>query len=189
MAVNKERCSELKDSEIITLSLRDLDYFACLYERYEATLLRYIKRIAWIDEEEARDILQDSFIKIWRHLNDYDPHLKLSSWMYRIVHNETVSFLRKKQSYGKNRTTEIHDLRMDLAQEEDTTGEAEDRLVLTREVLEAMPGKYRDVLVLKFLEEKSYEEISDILRIPEGTVATRINRAKKAFMKIAENKK
>ena len=64
------------------------------------------------------------------------------------------------------------------------TLEEQDRHI--HEILDQLPLKYKEVLVLKFLESMSYEEISDILKIPEGTVATRINRAKKAFRKLTE---
>ena len=102
MTIKKETCKNLADSEIIEKSLIEIDYFACLYERYEPVLLRYIKKISSAREEEASDILQEAFIKIWKNLNNYDDSLKLSSWLYRIVHNETISFCRKKRSFGKN---------------------------------------------------------------------------------------
>ena len=139
--------------------------------------------------EEANDILQDAFIKMWKNLNNYDDSLKLSSWVYRIVHNETISFCRKKKSFGKNKTSNPQDLFLnDLSYDDDLEINMEMRFYLTHEVLETLPLKYREVLVLKFLETMSYDEISDVLKIPEGTVATRINRAKKMFKKIAKKK-
>jgi RNA polymerase sigma-70 factor (ECF subfamily) len=183
MHVTEQICQELSDLEIVRKSLRDVEYFACLYNRYEPKLLRYIKRISYSTREESEDILQEAFIKIWRNLHDFDQDLKLSSWIYRIVHNETVSFWRKKTSYGKNQKVAMPD---DLFDGEDHFfGEENAEDSNTRkihEVLQKLPIKYREVLVLKFLEMMSYEEISDVLKIPEGTVATRINRAKKAFI-------
>jgi len=186
MIITLESCKGLSDNEIVARSLENLDYFSCLYQRYEPELLRYIRRISGMDEEEARDILQESFIKIWRNLNEYDSGLKLSSWLYRIVHNETVSHLRKKRSYGKDKTTDAGLYRNILADDPETVRDREEKIVNTLEILDHLPGKYQEVLVLKFLEMKSYEEISDILRIPLGTVAIRINRAKKIIRDLAE---
>lgn len=188
MFISKETCKELTDSEIVRKAIEDIDYFSCLYQRYEAMLLRYIKRISAVSEEEAQDILQDSFIKIWRNLNAYDQHLKLSSWLYRIVHNEAVSYWRKSRAYHQNQTIRINKgLAESIPVEIDLDEEKEEgaKMMLTHQVLDLLPRKYKEVLVLKFFEKMSYEEISDVLKIPEGTVATRINRAKKAFQKMA----
>ena len=187
MLIKKEICNKLGDEEIIEKSLKDLDYFACLYERYELKLLRYIRKISNTDTQEAGDILQDAFIKIWKNLNNYDKSLKLSSWVYRIVHNETISFCRKKRSYGKNNNLDLEDIQFkDLPDEQNIEENSEERFFLTHKVLDKLALKYKEVLILKFMEKMSYEEISDVLKIPEGTVATRINRAKKIFITVAE---
>ena len=189
MLVTKKICNQLSDTEIVEKSLVDIDFISCLYDRYEVKLMRYIKRMAGVSHEEAEDILQDAFIKIWRNLNDFDSNLKLSSWMYRIVHNETISVWRKKKSFGKDQKVELHENLFELASSDfEIENEPEQKDIYTHEVLELLPIKYKTVLVLKFLEGMSYEEISDVLKIPEGTVATRINRAKKAFAKFAEEK-
>jgi len=186
MSVHKEICSELSDNEIIAKSREDMNYFACLYERFEHRFLRYISKISQADCDEAKDILQESFIKAWINLNDFNYDLKLSSWLYRIVHNETVSFCRKKKSFGKNNKV-IIDENVLVAYENEIETNFDDEVnhILTDDILNSLPLKYKEVLVLKFLERMSYEEVSDVLKIPEGTVATRINRAKKMFKKIA----
>lgn len=187
MVIKKEICEKLSDNEIIQKSLSDLNYFACLYDRYESKLLHYIQTISMADQQESSDILQEAFIKIWKNLHSYNPSLKLSSWLYRIVHNETVSFCRKKRSFGKNNKIDINDIRFESIQDEkDIAKDTEVKILLTHEVLKKLPIKYREILVLKFIEKMSYEEVSDVLKIPEGTVATRINRAKKMFKKIAD---
>lgn len=187
MLIKKEICNKLTDKEIIKKSLEDLNYFACLYERYEQKLMRYIKKISLANQEEASDILQNAFIKIWKNLYSYDSSLKLSTWLYRIVHNETISFCRKKRSFGKNNELDVDDMRFEnLTDEQDTGINEEELFFLTHKVLDQLALKYREVLILKFMEKMSYEEISDVLKIPEGTVATRINRAKKMFITIAD---
>ena len=185
MSRDKDICLGLSDNEVISKSKEDLKYFACLYNRYDQRLIRYILKISQASYEEASDILQESFIKVWINLNEFDNDLKLSSWLYSIVHNETVSFCRKKKSYGKNNKLNIDDSNLLDYYEipEDLTEEENE--IITNDILNNLPRKYREVLVLKFLEKMSYEDISDVLRIPEGTVAVRINRAKKMFRRLA----
>lgn len=189
MLAQKQICSELSDNEIIVKSRQDMNYFACLYERYETRLLRYISKISQADYNEAKDILQESFIKAWINLNEFDTSLKLSSWLYRIVHNETISFCRKKKSFGKNNKVSINEniagYETETIENFDDAGSAQ----ITDKILGMLPQKYKEVLVLKFLEQMSYEEVSDVLKIPEGTVAARINRAKKMFKTIADKEK
>jgi len=187
MHPTKEICKELSDLELIRKSLEQVAFFSCLYERYEAQLLRYINRMGLV--EEAEDVLQEAFIKIWKNLHAFDQSLKFSSWLYRIVHNQAVSCIRKKKSFGKDQKETFDEQRFAEFPDESSNEEAdllEEKDRYTRDLLDRLPLNYKEVMVLRFLEDMSYEEISDILKIPEGTVATRINRAKKAFRKLTE---
>lgn len=189
MVVPKAICDKYSELEIIQRALEEVDYFSCLYERYEARLLRYIKRLAKLSDAEAADVLQEAFINIWKNLRGFDQSLKLSSWIYRIVHNQALSAFRKKKSFGKeDKATWDEGLAAQLPDQAPLADslEMDDLDLSTHEVLDRMPLHYKEVLVLKFLESMSYEEISDVLKLPEGTVATRINRAKKAFRELAE---
>ncbi len=188
MLVSKEICDELSDTAIVKKALIDIEYFSCLYDRYELKLTRYIQRIVLVNHEETEDILQEAFIKIWRNLRDFDQSLKLSSWIYRIVHNQTISYWRKKKSFGKDQQVELRENLINNPHNVFEAIEQDEKDNLAHQVLELLPLKYKTVLILKFLEGMSYDEISDVLKIPEGTVATWINRAKKAFKKIASDK-
>jgi RNA polymerase sigma-70 factor, ECF subfamily len=179
--VRSDHCKDLNDNELIRLSFENLDYFSCLYNRYETELIKYTRRISGIDHEESQDILQEAFIKIWRNLNEFDTSLKVSSWIYRIVHNETISYMRKKKSYGKDKTHDVELFRNILSEEIESQTHTEEQISIMLDALDHLPIKYKEVLILKFLEQKSYTDISDILKIPEGTVAIRINRAKSAI--------
>ncbi|HEB62452.1 MAG TPA: RNA polymerase sigma factor [Bacteroidetes bacterium] len=184
MPVTKQICDSLSDKEIISRSIEDVEYFRCIYERYEKKLKRYIFQISNFSEDEAEDILQNAFIKIWKNINGYDETIKFSSFLYRIVHNETISLWRKKQTLDKVKENYSHEVG-DENEFELKEKPTKNQKIL--DVLNLLSEKYKEVLVLKFLENMDYEEISDILRIPEGTVATRINRAKKAFAKIVKS--
>ena len=187
MLISRTICEGLSDTEIIRMSLKDVDYFSCLYQRYEAPLLRYIRRISKVNQAEAEDILQDAFVKIWKHLNGFNTDLKLSSWLYRIVHNEVVSQWRKAK---RNREQPLQNIKSEHHQY--VTAGSELQLEEESEIelaIKHIPSKYREVLVLRYLEEMSYEDISDILKLPEGTVATRLNRAKKMLERSLSQKR
>jgi len=176
--------AEKTDEQLVVLTLKDENFYSVLVERYEEKLARYILRISGGSKEDVEDTLQDVFISAYKNLNDFDPDLKFSSWIYRIAHNKVISHFRKITARPKTVTYEgdgqllnILASDLDIARdlERKYTGEE------VKSILGELDEKYREVLVLKFLEEKDYKEISDILEKPMGTVATLINRAKKQF--------
>lgn len=180
--MNESNCISFTDNELVKLSGQQTAYFECLYNRYEKKLLTYIKRISNFSDDEAQDILQESFISVWKNLYDFDTDLSFNSWIYRIVYHQTISHWRKSISYGKNKTLDVSEL-LHLTNVETLTNENNEEKVL--KIMDLLPEKYKSVLILKYFEQKDYEEISDILKIPEGTVATNLNRAKKAFKEIS----
>jgi RNA polymerase sigma-70 factor (ECF subfamily) len=184
---------EQTDQELVAASLANPHAFSAIVSRYEAPLRRYIRRISGSDTWDSDDILQDVFIKIFTNLNEYDAGLKFSSWIYRIAHNETISFFRKKQVRPRVLALSAEDANLFFEQLSDDTDHAQQAAArydagIVQRALFDLEQKYQEVLTLRFLEDKSYTEISDILKIPEGTVATLINRGKKAFKGILEAK-
>jgi len=184
----------ISDEEIVSLTLKNPDTYAFLVDRYEPKLTRYIMRISSSSKEDAEDILQDVFISAYKNLNDFDTDLKFSSWIYRITHNKVISHFRKISARPKTTTYEGDTQLLNiLASDEDLNRDMEKKYTgeQVRSILQTMDERYREVLVLKFLEEKDYKEISDILEKPMGTVATLINRAKKKFKEasLADNQK
>ncbi len=179
----------LSDAQLVQNALQNLESFADIMERYEHQLKIYILRISNISDLEAEEILQEVFIKAWKNLNDFDQTLKLSTWLYRITHNEVISNYRKLKSRGEDIKPEFDDEFIESVADEFNFIEEFDKRINTetvREILAQLPEKYREVLVLKFIEDKSYDEIADILQKPPGTIATLINRAKSAFKDIVE---
>jgi len=181
ISVNKEE-QQYTDQDLVTQTLDNKQRFTAIVRRYEAPLLRYIIRQGCKDTGMAQDLLQEVFIKTYIHLNGYDHSLPFSSWIYRIAHNETVSHFRKEK--GRPCVIDREEdffLFEKIVDDLGLTG-SNDQRYTSAELQAAVDGlepKYRDIIVLKFFEEKSYEEISDILQMPQGTVATLINRAKK----------
>jgi RNA polymerase sigma-70 factor (ECF subfamily) len=177
------------DEKLAVLAISNQHAFAVLVDRYQSKLLRFIRTISSVRHEEAEDILQESFIKAYRNLNSFDPDQTFSSWMYRIVRNETISHYRKTNVRPEGHVDREEEASLDrFAHHMNIALDAEraEESVTIRKALDELDSKYRDVLILQYLEEKDYKEISDILHIPMGTVATRINRAKERFKVIAK---
>jgi RNA polymerase sigma-70 factor (ECF subfamily) len=182
-------CGEKSDEELVNRSLSEIEYFACLYRRYERRLLAFIMRISNFNPEEAEDVLQEAFIKVWENLNEFDQSLKFSSWLYRIVHNQTITEYKKTRSFKKDQKVDYdQELFVNLPADLDLPQEINQDLngQLIRKLLNNLSQKHRDVLVLRYFEDQSYEEIADIMKIAPGTVATFINRAKKAFSQLIQ---
>lgn len=191
--LNVEDCVDKSDNELVKLSLANQKYFYCIISRYEKVILYYILRISSFSREDAEDVLQEVFISVYKNLNEFDDSLKFSSWIYRIAHNKTVSAWRKIKVRPRSVSTDIEDdLFNFIASDEDILGDIEKKHTAKelRTSLDKLDEKYKEVLVLKFLEDKDYKEISDILKKPMGTVATLISRAKaKLKIEIIKNQK
>lgn len=180
------------DEELALLSVENQNYFMCLMQRYESKLLKYIKRISGLKPEDCEDLLQEIFIKVFLNLRAFSPDLKFSSWVYRISHNHVISNYRKIKSRGiEVYESEDQPFWENILSDLDASKDAD--LALLRQninkVLDDLDVKYREVLVLRFWEDKDYQEISDILQKPMNTVGTLLNRAKKQFLEIAKKYK
>ena len=177
--------SKLSDEEVVEITrTKNKEAYAEVIKRYQGKLMRYAKYLV-NDDERASDVIQDSFIKAYINLNSFDTKRKFSSWIYRIVHNEAMNLINK---YKKEKPLfENIDFDSGVNVEEEYTQNEVRKMV--KNCLKEMSLLYREPLSLYYLEEKSYKEISDILRIPIGTVGTRINRAKLIMRQICQRKK
>jgi RNA polymerase sigma-70 factor (ECF subfamily) len=177
-----EKPNNPSDKELVLGALKDREAFASIVARYNERLRRYIVRLGLLDAEAVKDVLQEAFIKAYVHLNDYDQSLPLNAWLYRITRNETMTHFRKQRnrphSMEQADDTEIFErIADDLDIVQELSASIDQAAV--RVALDTLDLKYREVLVLRFFEEKSYGEISDILEIPEGTVGVYLSRGKK----------
>ncbi|MES2749398.1 MAG: sigma-70 family RNA polymerase sigma factor [Patescibacteria group bacterium] len=181
--LSPEIITDLSDEEIVTRTLHDRSYFEVIVERFEEKLQRYIRRLGVSVHEDRQDLLQEIFIKVYKNLNGFDRNLSFSSWIYRIAHNEVISWYRKKSVRPEGHMSgDIDELFLFIP---DTMANAE-QLVdssidakLLHQALTTLEARYRDPIILRFFEYKEYDEISDILKIPIGTVGTLISRGKK----------
>jgi RNA polymerase sigma-70 factor, ECF subfamily len=179
---------EMSDEQLIkAIKEKDRELYSEIITRYKTKLSHYLRKfICNIDELE--DILQDVFIKAYKNLYSFDIKKKFSSWIYRIAHNEAVNYL-KKNSKIKISLDEIEYKIVD--EKIDLNGQI-DKVFLKKEIgkyMESIKLKYREPLILFYFEQKSYDEISDILRIPTSTVGTLISRGKKMIKEKLEKEK
>lgn len=176
------------DAELVNMTLKEPNQYGLLVERYEAKLKRYIARLGVRNPDDQLDVLQEIFIKAYRNLNSFDTDLSFSSWIYRIAHNEAISFYRKKnvrpEGHLVGDSEEILDF---IRSKEDAADVSFDKVINASEVSKALATldeKYREPIILRFFEHKEYEEISDILQIPIGSVGTLIHRGKKQLANV-----
>lgn len=174
--------NNLSDEKLVSkIRTKNKELFSFIIKRYQDKLLRYALHLSQ-DENKAADIVQESFIKAFTNLNSFDTKRKFSSWIYRIVHNESMNILRG----GYKQFSLDEDFEIDSGinlEDEIIQKELKEHI---SSCLIKIPIIYREPLSLYFIEEKSYEEISDILKLPVSTVGTRINRAKILMKKICQ---
>jgi len=188
--MEEKDCLDKKDTELVKLSLKNSDYFLCIVRKYETPLMRYIRRITNVSLEDAEDLLQETFIKVYTNLNGFDTSLKFSSWIYRIAHNEVISNFRKLKVRPEKINSEINGNVLKKIESDLNIEKEIDQKILKEklnQIINQLDIKYKEVIILKYLENKSYEEISDIIKKPTNTVGTLINRAKKQLNNIIKN--
>lgn len=175
---------DVSDEQLARRALLEKEEFGQIIARYEEKLGRYLVRLGLSVREDREDVLQNAFVKAYTNLNSFDPELSFSSWMYRITHNEAMSFFRARRARPSVTLDEESETLLTELKDENasTSAEAEERI--SKEQLQKafahIDPKYRDVLILRYFEDRSYTEMSDILEVPVGTVSTLIHRAKRA---------
>lgn len=175
----------ISDEELVhKVRQGDKDVFGELIDRYEAKLTRYIRRFTQ-QEDDLSDILQTVFIKAYMNLNSFDTSRSFNSWIYRIAHNESVTYLKKRSN------EKVSFIDFDIFLPHPFAKEEADQKSLEREMKELLETslskispKYREVLVLYYFDDLSYQEIAEVLHIPSATVGIRLKRGKEALEKM-----
>jgi RNA polymerase sigma-70 factor (ECF subfamily) len=192
-AAPKPTIKTLDDSEVVAAFLAgNRRAFDELVERYQNRLLNFVYRTTG-DRERAEDLVQETFIRVYRHLHRFDQTKKFSTWIYTIASNLAKNELRNRsrnplvlfQTILKNRQEDQRPLEW-----EDNTYRPDDlyrKRALKAQVDEAvdqLPEHHRTVFILREMEGKTYEEIAEITDTNLGTVKSRLNRARNSFARI-----
>ena len=160
------------------------DLFTVLVKRYEKRVVNYVYRITH-RYEEAHDLAQEIFVKVYLALDRYDSKYQFSTWLFRIAQNSAIDALRKKsvaevplarpteeEPTGKEREFADGGVSPERALKNKQLGAAIDRAV------ENLPMDYRELIQLRHFAELSYEEIASMKKLPLGTVKNKLFRAR-----------
>jgi len=189
---NSEAIKKATDEELIyQFQQGDTNAFTELVKRYKDPLFNYVSRMLK-DSVFAEDIVQETFVRVYKNRDRYQQIAKFSTWIYTIAINLTKTEIRRQSlrrfySFSSTsedgKTFELPDPRVN--QEKG----AEDTILGDQimESIEKLPKVFREVVILRDLQELSYEEISRIIGVPLGTVKSRVNRGRSRLQKILKN--
>jgi RNA polymerase sigma factor (sigma-70 family) len=169
--------------------------YEALMNKYRAALYRHIARLIH-NPQEVEDLVQETFIKAFTALESYSTEFAFSTWLYKIATNHAIDYLRRKKlktlSLDEPIETREGTLERELADITyfpDRHIVEDQRRALLQEAIDALPEKYRLVIVLRHQQEKSYEEIAEELNLPLGTVKAHIFRARRLLYKYLRSKR
>jgi len=186
---------ELEDTALVNAYLDgETRGFDVLVERYQTRLLNFVYRIVG-DRERAEDLVQEVFVRVYRHLGRFDRSKKFSTWIYTIASNLAKNELRNRArnplvlftSMTKGWEDEERPLEFEdpLSRPDDLFRKRHVRELVESSVAQ-LPTHHREVFMLREIEGRSYEEIAEITNCNLGTVKSRLNRARNSFAEIIE---
>ena len=188
----------LPDADVVSLAQRGNEgAFRELIRRYERPVFSLIYRMVR-DSAAAEDLAQDSFIKVLNHLDKYRPEFKFSSWLFKIANNVAIDALRKRQldtismdgSPHAASASEIEASSFELADDAESPLDelaARELGTIIEQAIAKLRPEYRNCIMLRHVEGRSYEEIAATLDLPLGTVKTYIHRARHQLREALEH--
>ncbi|NQU27370.1 MAG: sigma-70 family RNA polymerase sigma factor [Candidatus Marinimicrobia bacterium] len=182
------------DEELIARFQKgDEQAYVELVNRYRDRLLNFAYRFV-NDEEQAEDVVQDTLLKLFTHRHYYRNIAKFSTWIYTIAGNLAKTELRKRKRHKVTNLSQMgrQEQEYELPATEAETGQKVDGHYAGKQIQQAiqmLPLHFRTVIILRDIQELSYEEISNIVDVPLGTVKSRINRARLQLQKALKDLK
>ena len=165
-----------------------------LMHKYRNSVYNLVYRMVH-DVHEAEDLTQEAFIKAFNSLAQFNEEYAFSTWLYKIATNNCIDFFRKRKLQTLSLDKPIQYKDSEIQQEipdtdlnPEKTILAKERSTIIREAIDTLPEKYHSAIILRHSEEKSYEEIAEILNLPIGTVKARIFRAREMLNKALKGK-
>ena len=168
---------------IARLQKRDEAAFEELIRQYEKKVYTLCFRMCG-NSEDAEEAAQDAFLALWRGIGRFRQESSLSTWIYRLATNACIDTLRRRKKQSGSVSLDDEDLfvdAVDTSPQPQETVEHREAQKLLQEGLSALPEEYRKVLILREIEGLSYTEIAEVLEISEGTVKSRLSRARLAL--------
>jgi len=166
---------DLTDKELLAkVKVNDTTAFSVLVDRYKVRLFNLIYRML-SNREEAEDILQETFLRVFREKESYDPTYAFSTWIYTIALNLCRNELKRKKRFKFFGIDLVKNDRRYAIEEMENKNCLSSTL---EKAIASLPTKYRSVFLLREINQLSYEEMSQSLDIPLGTVKSRVNRAR-----------
>lgn len=145
----------------------------------------HIRRLV-IDHDDTDDVLQNTFLKVWRYIDKFRAESSLKTWLYRIATNEALSFLQKKKQLAHTNLTDLHDdLRHSLHHSEHIEGDAIQ--LLLQEAILQLPERQKLVFNLRYFDEMKYQEMAAILDLSEGALKASYHHAAKKVEKYLQD--
>ncbi len=147
------------------------------------------------NQQEAEDLTQEAFIKAYNSISHFNEEYAFSTWLFKIATNNCIDFFRKRKlkTYSMDKSIKYKDeeIQQEYADSEPTADKkllAKEKSRTIKEAINQLPEKYRTAIVLRHHDEKTYEEIADVLNLPLGTVKARIFRAREMLKKLLKDK-
>lgn len=157
----------------------DREAFGALVEQYRDNVYRLAYRMCG-NAYDADEAAQEAFVAAWRALPNFRGDAKFSTWLYRLTTNAAIDVMRREKRHQTVGDGEMVDLADDADSPQETVERTEQQEAVQK-ALATLSEEYREVLLLRYMEELDYAEIADVLQLPSGTVKSRINRAKAAL--------
>lgn len=178
------------DADLIAQALSgNQQAYKDLTEKHRLSVYHIVYKLVR-DSETAKDLVQEAFMKAFASLASYRSDYRFTTWLYKIAANCSIDYLRKKRIQalsldrhldGENGSREIEVADYSYHPERDL--ERKEQHFSIEAAIESLPPKYREVIIYRHKEDKSYEEIADLLNMPIGTVKARIFRARELLKK------
>ena len=172
----------MEEKDLICRAARgDAEAFRQLVEAYQTPAYRLAARMCGPDS--AEDVTQEAFLAAWRALPEFRGDCRFSTWLYRLVSNAAIDCLRREKKHRD--TGDVDDLELpDSGPSPQEQAERSDTRDAVRRALDRLSPEHRQVLLLRFMQELDYGEIARALNVSEGTVKSRINRAKSKLREV-----
>ena len=151
--------------------------FRELMTQYKERLYWHIRKIV-ISHDDADDVLQNTFIKVYRNIDKFNANSKLYSWMYKIATNESITFINKR---AKNNNVDISEMQYKLAEslEADIHYDGDEMQIKLQKAIAKLPQKQQLVFNMKYFDDMKYQDISDVLETSVGSLKASYHHAVK----------